>query len=168
MRFDVITIFPDYFAPLQLSLIGRAIADGLLELRVHDLRDWTHDRHRTVDDTPCGGGAGMVMKPEPWGEAFDELLGTEPDPEIHVVVPTPSGYPFRQRDAEQLSTARRILFCCQTCIIAVDQLVSLCCNSFLITLHMEQRFIIGSVRHRCDQTARPVKVLCRNPPGRVV
>ena len=70
MRIDVITIFPEYLAPLDLSLIGKARREGLLDLHVHDLRDWTHDRHRTVDDTPLGGGAGMVMKPEPWAEAF--------------------------------------------------------------------------------------------------
>jgi tRNA (guanine37-N1)-methyltransferase len=71
MRIDVITIFPDYLAPLGLSLAGKARDKGLLDLHVHDLRSWTHDRHRTVDDTPYGGGAGMVMKPEPWGEALD-------------------------------------------------------------------------------------------------
>ena len=73
MRIDVVSIFPDYFAPLELSLPGKARAKGLLELAVHDLRDWANDRHRTVDDTPYGGGAGMVMKPEPWGEALDAL-----------------------------------------------------------------------------------------------
>lgn len=74
MRIDVISIFPDYLQPLRLSLLGKAIADGIIDLQAHDLRDWTHDRHRTVDDTPYGGGAGMVMKPEPWGEALDWLL----------------------------------------------------------------------------------------------
>ena len=74
MRVDVVSIFPDYLAPLGLSLAGRARAAGLLDVHVHDLRDWTHDRHRTVDDSPSGGGAGMVMKPEPWGEALDEVL----------------------------------------------------------------------------------------------
>ena len=68
MRIDVVSIFPDYFAPLSLSLVGKAIGKGLLQVGVHDLRQWTHDRHNTVDDTPYGGGAGMVMKPEPWGE----------------------------------------------------------------------------------------------------
>ena len=71
LSLDIVTIFPDYFAPLELSLIGKARDQGLLAWRVHDLRSWTHDRHRTVDDTPYGGGAGMVMKPEPWGEALD-------------------------------------------------------------------------------------------------
>ena len=70
LRIDVITIFPDYLAPLHQSLLGRAIGRGLVDLRVHDLRDWTHDRHRTVDDTPYGGGAGMVMKVQPWAEAL--------------------------------------------------------------------------------------------------
>ncbi|MDR1767718.1 MAG: tRNA (guanosine(37)-N1)-methyltransferase TrmD [Propionibacteriaceae bacterium] len=73
MRIDVVTIFCEYFEPLRLSLLGKAIDSGVISLGVHDLRDWTHDRHRTVDDTPYGGGAGMVMKPEPWGEALDAI-----------------------------------------------------------------------------------------------
>ena len=73
MKIDIVTIFPAWFDSLDVSLTGRARASGLLDLAVHDLRDWTHDRHRTVDDTPYGGGAGMVMKPEPWGEALDAL-----------------------------------------------------------------------------------------------
>ncbi|MDR3359392.1 MAG: tRNA (guanosine(37)-N1)-methyltransferase TrmD [Bifidobacteriaceae bacterium] len=76
MLIDVVTIFPDYLAPAGLSLLGRAQEAGLIQLRVHDLRDWTHDRHRTVDDTPYGGGAGMVMRPEPWGEALDAILAS--------------------------------------------------------------------------------------------
>ena len=75
VRLDVVTIFPDYLAPLRLSLIGRAVEDGLIDLRVHDLRDWTTDRHRTVDDTPYGGGPGMLMRPEPWGDALDAVIG---------------------------------------------------------------------------------------------
>src|SRR4051794_27077976 len=108
MRVDVVTIFPDYLAPLSLSLAGRARAAGLLDVRVHDLRDWTHDRHRTVDDTPYGGGAGMVMKPEPWGEALDalELEGAT------LVVPTPSGEPFTQALARELSGRERLVFAC--------------------------------------------------------
>jgi tRNA (guanine37-N1)-methyltransferase len=70
VRVDVVTIFPEYLAPLQLSLIGKAVRDGILDVRVHDLRDFAHDRHRTVDDSPFGGGAGMVMKPEPWAQAL--------------------------------------------------------------------------------------------------
>ncbi|MDR1448773.1 MAG: tRNA (guanosine(37)-N1)-methyltransferase TrmD [Propionibacteriaceae bacterium] len=77
MRIDLVTVFPDYFAPLGLSLVGKAIAAGLVDVAVHDLRRWTSDVHRSVDDTPFGGGAGMVMKPEPWGAALDELLGQE-------------------------------------------------------------------------------------------
>ena len=108
MRVDVVTIFPDYLSPLGLSLPGKAQESGLLDLHVHDLRTWTHDRHRTVDDTPYGGGAGMVMKPEPWGEALDDLL----TPETVVVVPTPSGRPFTQAVARELSTQPHLLFAC--------------------------------------------------------
>ena len=108
MKIDVVSIFPDYLAPLELSLAGRARAAGLLDLAVHDLRDWTHDRHRTVDDTPYGGGAGMVMKPEPWGEALDEVLidGST------LVVPTPSGEPFDQALARDLATREHLVFAC--------------------------------------------------------
>jgi tRNA (guanine37-N1)-methyltransferase len=108
MRIDVVTIFPDYLAPLELSLAGKARASGLLDLRVHDLRDWTHDRHRTVDDAPYGGGAGMVMKPEPWGEAFDALAIED----ACVVVPTPSGEPFTQAVAAELATRARLVIAC--------------------------------------------------------
>jgi tRNA (guanine37-N1)-methyltransferase len=124
MRLDVVTIFPDYFAPLSLSLVGKAIEGGIVELAVHDLRDWTHDRHRSVDDTPYGGGAGMVMKPEPWGECLDELLpggasaetGTrsaEPSASRPtLVVPTPAGLPFTQTLARQLAARDRLIFAC--------------------------------------------------------
>ena len=110
MRIDVVTIFPDYLTPLSLSLPGKAQGAGLLDVQVHDLRSWTHDRHRTVDDTPYGGGAGMVMKPEPWGEALDALT-TDGEPPV-VVVPTPSGEPFTQAVAEELATKPRLLFAC--------------------------------------------------------
>jgi tRNA (guanine37-N1)-methyltransferase len=110
VRIDVVTIFPDYLAPLSLSLPGKAQEAGLLEVHVHDLRTWTHDRHRTVDDTPYGGGAGMVMKPDPWGEALD-ALAAEGEPPV-VVVPTPSGEPFTQALAEELATRPRLLFAC--------------------------------------------------------
>lgn len=109
MRLDYLTIFPDYLAPLQLSLAGKAVESGLLEVHVHDLRDWTHDRHRTVDDTPYGGGAGMVMKPEPWGEAFAALDIKAGD---IIVFTTPSGEPFDQRVAEELSGCTRLVFAC--------------------------------------------------------
>ena len=108
MRVDVVSIFPDYLAPLALSLPGRARQSGLLDLRVHDLRDWTHDRHRTVDDTPYGGGPGMVMKPEPWGEALDDVL----PPGATLVVPTPSGAPFTQAVAQELAGRDHLVIAC--------------------------------------------------------
>jgi len=111
MRIDVVSIFPEYLAPLGLSLTGKAQASGLLDVHVHDLRRWTHDRHRTVDDTPYGGGAGMVMKPEPWGEALDELAGEGPGDPL-LVVPTPSGEPFTQPMAEELSREEWLVFAC--------------------------------------------------------
>ncbi|MGA4669859.1 tRNA (guanosine(37)-N1)-methyltransferase TrmD [Propionibacteriaceae bacterium Y1923] len=113
MRIDVVSIFPDYFAPLGLSLVGKAIEAGLLQVDVHDLRQWTHDRHHTVDDTPYGGGAGMVMKPEPWGEALDHLLGDSvPDEDTVLVFPSPSGERFSQPIATDLSTRQRLVFAC--------------------------------------------------------
>ena len=113
LRIDVVTIFPDYLAPLELSLLGRARERGLLDLRVHDLREWTHDRHRTVDDTPYGGGAGMVMRPEPWGEALDDVLasgeeGTTP----HLILPGPGGAPFTQARARELAQEDWLVFAC--------------------------------------------------------
>jgi len=108
MRLDVVTIFPDYLAPLELSLAGKARDKGLLEVHVHDLRDWAHDRHRTVDDTPYGGGAGMVMKPEPWGDALDAVA---PDGAT-LVVPSPSGAPFTQALAAELASRSHLVFAC--------------------------------------------------------
>ena len=108
MRIDVISIFPDYLTPLDLSLIGKAREAGLLDVGVHDLRTFTHDRHRTVDDTPYGGGAGMVMKPEPWGEALDALAS----PDAVIVVPTPAGQPFTQAVAEELADHEHLVFAC--------------------------------------------------------
>lgn len=110
MKIDLISIFPDYFAPLKLSLIGKAEEVGLLKIEIHDLRDFTSDVHRTVDDTPYGGGAGMVMKAQPWGDATDAII--ENDPQVIVIVPTPSGQVFTQEIAEQLSTAAHLLFLC--------------------------------------------------------
>jgi len=112
VRIDVVSIFPDYLAPLGLSLVGRARESGLLDVRVHDLRAWTHDRHRTVDDTPYGGGAGMVMRPEPWGEALDALVPEGTDPGPTMVVPTPAGRPFTQAVAERLAERPWLLFAC--------------------------------------------------------
>ena len=112
MRVDVVTIFPDYLSPLQLSLVGRARRHGLLDLRVHDLREHTHDRHRTVDDTPYGGGPGMVMRPEPWGEALDALLSAPDQPPARLVVPTPTGRPFTQATAAELAEQPWLVFAC--------------------------------------------------------
>ncbi|MET0303122.1 MAG: tRNA (guanosine(37)-N1)-methyltransferase TrmD [Microbacteriaceae bacterium] len=108
MRIDIVTIFPDFFSVLDVSLLGRARTTGLLDVRVHDLRDFTHDRHRTVDDTPYGGGAGMVMKPEPWGEALDAVL----TPASTVVFPTPAGTVFTQPIARDLTRREHLVFCC--------------------------------------------------------
>jgi tRNA (guanine37-N1)-methyltransferase len=112
MRLDIVTIFPDYFAPLDVSLIGKARRTGILDVRVHDLRDWTHDRHRTVDDTPYGGGPGMVMKPEPWGEALDTIAPPASAAVPRLLVPTPSGRPFTQAMAAELATEDWLLFAC--------------------------------------------------------
>ncbi|MCO7273069.1 tRNA (guanosine(37)-N1)-methyltransferase TrmD [Cellulosimicrobium cellulans] len=117
MRIDVVTIFPGYLAALDLSLVGKARAAGILDLRVHDLRDWTTDRHRTVDDTPFGGGAGMVMRPDVWGRAIDDVAGLSagtPDAAgaVHLVVPTPSGETFTQRTAEALATEEHLVVAC--------------------------------------------------------
>ncbi|TDW50686.1 tRNA (guanine37-N(1)-) methyltransferase [Curtobacterium sp. PhB42] len=111
MRIDIVTIFPEFFSVLDVSLLGKARSGGLLDLQVHDLRSWTTDRHRTVDDTPYGGGAGMVMKPEPWAQALDALL--RPDGSSTLVVPTPAGTPFKQSIARSLaSTSDHLVFAC--------------------------------------------------------
>ncbi|MER6311768.1 tRNA (guanosine(37)-N1)-methyltransferase TrmD [Streptomyces sp. NPDC001657] len=109
MRLDVVTIFPEYLEPLNVSLVGKARARGQLDVRIHDLRRWTHDKHHTVDDTPYGGGPGMVMKPEPWGEALDAVLASG-EGEPVIVVPTPSGVPFTQQLAVELSTKPWLVF----------------------------------------------------------
>jgi tRNA (guanine37-N1)-methyltransferase len=106
MRVDIVSIFPEYFAPLDLSLIGKARTTGLLDLTVHDLRTWTSDVHRTVDDSPYGGGPGMVMRPEPWSQALDAVgPGT-------LVVPSPVGKPFTQADAHELAGFDHLIFAC--------------------------------------------------------
>lgn len=137
MRIDVVSIFPEYLAPLELSLIGKARQDGLLDLKVHDLRDFTTDRHRTVDDTPYGGGAGMVMKPEPWAQALTAVAagrsgdagdagapddaGTPGTPESAgqetaakpvLIVPSPAGERFTQATAHQLAEEDLLVFAC--------------------------------------------------------
>lgn len=108
VRIDIVTIFPEFFSVLDVSLLGKARQTGLIDLEVHDLREFTHDRHRTVDDTPYGGGAGMVMKPEPWGEALDELIGDE----TTIIFPTPAGEVFTQATARELSTHPHLVFGC--------------------------------------------------------
>lgn len=112
MRIDVVTIFPAYLAPLELSLVGRAIRDGVLDVFVHDLRDWTTDVHRSVDDTPYGGGAGMLMRAQPWGEALDSVLGCPGVGPARLIVPSPAGRPFTQAVAAELATAEWLVFAC--------------------------------------------------------
>ena len=111
MRLDVVTIFPEFFGALDVSLLGKARVSGLLDVHVHDLRDAAHDRHRTVDDTPYGGGPGMVMLPEPWGLALDELVPPGPA-RPRLIVPTPAGTPFTQATAARLATEPWLLFAC--------------------------------------------------------
>lgn len=116
MRIDIITIFPAYFDPLELSLIGRARAAGLLDITVHDLRSWTDDRHRSVDDTPYGGGPGMVMRPEPWGRALDAVTAARTGPSSAdrplLVVPSPSGRAFTQRVAAAYAARPWLVLAC--------------------------------------------------------
>ncbi|MFI7396888.1 tRNA (guanosine(37)-N1)-methyltransferase TrmD [Micrococcus luteus] len=125
MRFDVVTIFPEYLAVLDVSLLGRARREGLVDVHVHDLRDFTFDRHRTVDDTPYGGGAGMVMKPEPWALALEHVAAqgpaapapadpasAEPGDRPVLLVPTPSGERFTQRFARELAGREHVAIAC--------------------------------------------------------
>jgi tRNA (guanine37-N1)-methyltransferase len=109
MRIEAVSIFPDYFQPLELSLLGKARDAGLVSFKAHDLRTWTSDKHKTVDDSPYGGGAGMVMKPEPWGLAFDDLIQ---DSAPVVIFTTPAGIPFTQALAQELADASHIIFAC--------------------------------------------------------
>jgi tRNA (guanine37-N1)-methyltransferase len=111
MRLDVVTIFPEYLAPLGQSLLGKAISRGQVDLRVHDLRRWTDDVHRTVDDTPYGGGPGMVMRPEPWARALDEIAPPG-GPQPRLVLPTPAGERFTQRRAADYAAEPWLLFAC--------------------------------------------------------
>ena len=120
MRIDIVTIFPGYFDTLELSLMGKAKDRGLLQIGVHDLRAHAHDRHRTVDDTPTGGGAGMVMKPEPWGEALDAILAAEASVADAgsgstaplIIFPSPAGEVFTQAMARELADERHLVFGC--------------------------------------------------------
>ena len=108
MKIDAITIFPEFFEVLEISLLGKAQEQGLISFQAHDLRDWTHDRHRTVDDSPYGGGAGMVMKPEPWGDALDAVLTKAST----VIFTTPAGRKFDQSVAEELAAKEHLVFAC--------------------------------------------------------
>jgi tRNA (guanine37-N1)-methyltransferase len=112
LTLEVVTIFPDYLAPLRQALLGRAITRGQVEVRVHDLRRWTDDVHRTVDDTPYGGGPGMVMMAEPWGRALDEIAPPGSTPQPRLLVPSPAGRPFTQADAARLAQEPWLLFAC--------------------------------------------------------
>ncbi|WP_066373511.1 tRNA (guanosine(37)-N1)-methyltransferase TrmD [Herbidospora mongoliensis] len=109
MRIDVISIFPEYFAPLDVSLMGKARDKGILDVRLHQLREWAHDVHKTVDDTPYGGGPGMVMKPEIWGAAIDDVIASE-EALPRMIVPTPSGRPFTQAVALEYAAEPWLLF----------------------------------------------------------
>ena len=108
MRIDVVTIFPDYLNPVRQSLSGRAIEAGIVDFEVHDLRRWTHDVHRSVDDAPYGGGPGMVMKAPVWGDALDEICAAE----TLLVVPTPAGRLFTQADAQRWTEETHLVFAC--------------------------------------------------------
>ena len=113
MQIDIVTIFPEYFGPLNVSLIGKAANRGDIEFHVHDLRQWAHDVHRTVDDTPFGGGPGMVMKAEVWAEALDEIAPPDvAEPAPRLVVPTPSGIPFTQARAASYAACPQLVFAC--------------------------------------------------------
>lgn len=111
-RFDVITIFPEYLAPLSLSLIGKAQSSGLIEIGIHDLRAQTSDVHGSVDDTPYGGGAGMVMSPEPWGKAIDAAAELSPGEVHELIVLTPAGEKLTQELAQKLTQSKHLIFAC--------------------------------------------------------
>lgn len=118
LRLDVVTVFPDYLQPLRLALPGRAADRGIVEVGVHDLRDWTHDVHKSVDDTPFGGGPGMVMRPTVWGDALDSLVPDDgrddagADERPLLIVPTPAGRPFTQADAHRFARRDHLVFAC--------------------------------------------------------
>ncbi|GGC60972.1 tRNA (guanosine(37)-N1)-methyltransferase TrmD [Hoyosella rhizosphaerae] len=108
MRLDVVTIFPDYLEPLRASLLGKARERGIIDVDIHDLRAWATDVHRSVDDSPYGGGPGMVMKPTVWGDALDAVC---PDDAL-LVFPTPGGAPFTQETAQRWSAEKHLVFAC--------------------------------------------------------
>ncbi|MEY2698211.1 MAG: hypothetical protein RL720_167 [Actinomycetota bacterium] len=124
MRIDIVTIFPEFFGTLDVSLLGKARQSGLIDTRVHDLRDATSDKHRTVDDTPYGGGAGMVMKPEPWGDTLDAILADPASSANPVlIVPSPAGEQFTQAVAKELAEEEQLIFACGR-YEGIDQRVS--------------------------------------------
>lgn len=108
MKIDAVTIFPDYFAPLELSLLGKAQENDIVDIAVHNLRDYTEDNHHSVDDTPYGGGAGMVMKPEIWGQVLDPLM----IPDTDLIILTPAGKVFDQKMAHELAQSSHLIFAC--------------------------------------------------------
>ena len=108
MKIDVFSIFPEYLAPLKLSLLGKAQSAGIVDIAIHDLRAFTHDNHNTVDDTPYGGGAGMVMLPEVWGSAIDSVL----DDNSEIIILTPAGKTFHQTMAQEFSLNTHLIFAC--------------------------------------------------------
>src|SRR4029450_9180497 len=110
MKIDLVSIFVEYFAQLRLSLVGKAIENGIVDLQVYDLRNWTFDRHRTIDETPYGGRAGMVLRPEPWGLALDALTAAHDDPRLLVL--SPSGRTFDQSLAHELAGERQLILGC--------------------------------------------------------
>ncbi|MFZ9309229.1 MAG: tRNA (guanosine(37)-N1)-methyltransferase TrmD [Candidatus Nanopelagicales bacterium] len=108
MKIDIVSIFPEYFDAINLSILGKAITDGILDVSVHDLRDATKDKHRSVDDSPYGGGPGMVMMAEPWGKTLDAIIR----PDSVLVVPTPSGQLLTQSMLQDLSSSTHLVFAC--------------------------------------------------------
>ena len=108
MKIDVISIFPEYLAPLSLSLLGKAQSSGIVDIKVHNLRDFTNDNHNTVDDTPYGGGAGMVMLPEVWAQAIDSII----DDGAEIIILTPTGKRFNQKIASNFSSSTQLIFAC--------------------------------------------------------
>lgn len=111
MKFDVISIFPEYLKPLELSLIGKASESGIVDIQITDLRDFAEGVHKSVDDTPYGGGAGMVMSPEPWGKAIDAVTANS-DSEHELIILTPAGEKFNQELAAELSQSKHLIFAC--------------------------------------------------------
>lgn len=108
MKIDVISIFPEYLAPLSLSLLGKAQSSGIVDIKVHNLRDFTNDNHNTVDDTPYGGGAGMVMLPEVWAQAIDSII----EDGAEIIILTPAGKRFNQKIASNFSSSTQLIFAC--------------------------------------------------------